>query len=119
MITKIVAQLKTGSVKDVVPYGQDHGLKTPYVIVRPERDLIGRGRVFYIIAHYQPTQQVFLENYIFGEVRTLLDGFKATDRHGNYNELLSENDYTDIISNNDDGTISMEIPYLMPFKIFK
>jgi len=43
MITKIVAQLKTGSVKNVVPFGMGSLPAPPYTVVKGERDPTGQG----------------------------------------------------------------------------
>lgn len=117
MFTKIVARLKTGSIPNVVPFGTSTLPAPPYVVVKPERDTLGRGRAFRVIPHVGPDHQVFLEQYLFEELSTLLDGYKADSRLGNYNQVLSEDDWTDLIGNNDDGTISMERVFLTPSRI--
>ncbi len=117
MFTVIVARLKTGSIPDVVAFGTSTLPAPPYVVVKPERDALGRGRVFRIIAHAEPDQQVFLQDYVFEELSTLLDGYTAETRLGNRNQVLSEQEWTDIIGNNDDGTISMERVFLVPSQI--
>ena len=118
MIDKIVAQLKTGSIKNVVPYGSPQLPNPPYIVVRPEADSIGRGTVYRIIIHMLPGQQIFLEDYLRKDISDLLDEFGATTRHGNYNELMTTDEYNDIIISNDDGTISMERSYLLPSRLF-
>lgn len=117
MLAAVINQLKTGTITNVVPYGSALPAP-PYVVVRPERDPLDRGRVFRIIAHYQSGQQAWLEDYIFNEVLTLLDNFMGESRHENDNQLLTEQEYTDIIVDNDDGTISMERRFLMPSRTF-
>lgn len=118
MITKIVEQLKTGSIKNVVQYGVEQLPAPPYVVVKPERDPLTRGRMYRIIVHYLPGQNTWLEDYIINDLTDLLDNFSAESRHGNYNTLLTENDYTDIVIDNDDGSISMERTFLLPTRIF-
>lgn len=119
MITKIVEQLKTGSLKNVVPFGYTTSiLEPPYVVVKPERDALGRGRAFRVIAHFLPGQNIFLDDYIDNEVLTLLDDFTALSRHGNRNQLLSEELDSDIIATSDDGTISRDRVFLMPSRTF-
>ncbi len=117
MFTVIVARLKTGSIPDVVPFGTSTLPAPPYVVVKPERDAIGRGRAFRIVAHAAPDQQIFLQDYVFEELSDLLDGYTAESRLGNLNQVLSEQDWTDLIGNNDDGTISMERVFLVPSRI--
>lgn len=114
MLTKIVEKLKTGAIKNVVPYGVASLPAPPYIVVRPEADSLGRGRLMRIFIHMSPGQQIFLEDYAFNTVPGLLDDFDADDRFGNYNEVLPTSDYGDIVTNNDDGTISMERRFLVP-----
>ncbi len=118
MTTKIVAQLKTGSIERVVQFGVEQLPEPPYVVVKPEKDPFNRGRRYRIIAHFKPGQNIWLEDYIFNELTDLLDNFSTESRHGNYNTLLTENDYNDIVINNDDKTISMERIFLLPTRIF-
>jgi len=117
MTKAIIIKLKTGTIKHIIQYGSKRP-PPPYVVVKPERDILGRGRAFRIIAHYEPGQQAWLEDYVRSELMTLLDGFAAESRHGNDNLLFTESDYTDIIVDNDDGTISMERRFLMPSRTF-
>lgn len=114
MTTKIVERLKTGIVKNVVPFGVEHLPEPPYTVVKPEKDPLDRGTLYRIIAHYLPGQNEFLKRYIMKDVFDLLDNFMAEMDTGNYNRLLTENDYTDIIIDNDDKTISMERVFLLP-----
>lgn len=71
-----------------------------------------------IFIHMSPGQQIFLEDYAFNTVPGLLDDFDADDRFGNYNAVLPTSDYGDIVTNNDDGTISMERRFLVPQVLF-
>jgi hypothetical protein len=118
MITRIVAKLKTGTIKNVVPFGSANTPAPPYIVVRPEADGLGRGRIYRIFVHMKPGQQTFLEDYLFNNIPTLLSNFSTDDRHGNHNKVLPEYEYTDITTNNDDGTISMEMRFLVPQVFF-
>jgi hypothetical protein len=118
MITKIVARLKTGTIKNVVPFGSLNNPAPPYIVVKSEKDPLGRGRLYRIFTHMQPGQNIFLEDYVFGPVTNLLSNFSTDDRHGNHNKVLPEYEYTDITTNNDDGTISMEMRFLVPQVFF-
>lgn len=114
MLTKIVAELKKGTIKNVVPYGSS--LPTPpYVVVKPEH--IAEGRRFRIIAHVMPDYQCFLEDYM-REVIVTLEEFQATSRTGALNALGRVEQIVDIITNNDDGTIAMEAAFVMPTHTF-
>lgn len=112
MITKIIEKLKTGAVKNVVPFGVTQLPKPPYIVVKPESRKLNRA--FRIIVHFPAECITDLEDYTIGTVDDLLSNFAATDRHGNDNALYTEGDYGDIITGNDDGTIAMERVYLMP-----
>ena len=118
MLTKIIDRLKQGTVNRVVAYGVEQLPEPPYIVVRPERNPIGNGRNYRIIVHFLPGQQTFLEDYARNNVFDLLDNYKTNSRHGNYNQVLTEDDWSDIITNNDDGTISMERVFLVPSLIF-
>lgn len=118
MLTKIIEQLKTGTIKNVVAFGAASLPAPPYIVVKPEKDLLGRGRAFLINVHMLPGQHIFLEDYVFTTLSQLLNDFKSGTRHGNYQQILNENDYDDIIISNDDGTISMGRRFLMPSIIF-
>ena len=118
VITKVVEKLKTGKIKNVMPYGEDQLPAPPYIIVKTERDPVGAGTIYRIIVHMTPGQNTFLEDYTKGDIADMLDNFAAYDRHGNYNMLLTQNSYVDTIVNNDDGSISREAVYLLPSKIF-
>lgn len=118
MLAKIKEQLETGKINRVVIFGQDVRPEPPYIVIKPERDPIGRGRTIRIIIHVIPGQQLFLDDYARNDIENLLYGFKGLSRHNNYNKLLTENDYTDIITENDDKTISMERVFLLPSMSF-
>lgn len=115
MITKIIAKLKTGTIKNVIPYGMDSLPAPPYIVVKP----IGGNntRVYEIFVHMKPGQQTFLEDYIFNDLSNLLSDYKTTSRHGNLNKVYDDDQYSDIIKN-DDGTISMSRNFIVPLKLF-
>lgn len=118
MTTKIVARLKTGRVKNVVPYGTEQLPNPPYLVVKEEEDALGRGTIYRVIGHFKPGQQIDLTDYMRSDVDDLLNGFKARDRHGNYNILLTEANIPFIVTDNDDKTISSERVFLLPSRIF-
>ena len=118
MLDKIIAQLKTGRITNVVPYGSANTPAPPYIVVRPEADGLGRGTVYRIFVHMIPGQQIFLDDFVRGDLTDLLSDFHSTTRHGGYNRLFTEQQYGDIVVSNDDGTISMERRFLMPSMMF-
>jgi hypothetical protein len=123
LITKIVAQLKTGTYKNVVPYGFPLP-SPPYIVVAQKRDIAGRGTAFHIFVHMAksttgvpPITQ--LEDYVRNDLSLLLSDFQTTDRHGNLNRLYQDyNQLPELVVDNDDNTISMERVFWMPDILF-
>lgn len=113
MLTKIIEELKTLSISNVVPFGVTNLPNPPYTVVKPEKDPTDRGKLFRVIAHFLPGQNIFLEDYIKGEVPAALNKFTAVDRNGNTNHIKLD-DWNDIVIENNDSTISMEVIFLMP-----
>ncbi len=114
MITKIVAQLKTGMVKNVVAYGQTTVMPaSPYIVVKEETDPLGRGDIYRIIVHAPMGAMVFLKQYM-ADVQRLLDGFAAETYLGNYQRIYPDGPVSGTIMGNDDGTIAKERTYLCP-----
>lgn len=114
MESKIVEQLKTGKVKNVVPFGQvSVPPAPPYIVVKEEVDPFGRGDIYRIIVHVPIGANKFLKEYM-AEVQQLLDGFGAETPWGNYLVLYPEGPISGIITGNDDNTIAKERMYLCP-----
>ena len=111
MLPKIVAQLKTGIIKNVVPFSAALP-SSPYVVVKPEYLPYGRG--FRVIAHADKGSNIALENYIMDEVITLLHNFTAKDRFGNNFTVKDTGEWTDVAAVSDDSTISMERLFYAP-----
>lgn len=116
MTTAIVAQLKTGTYTNVVPFGRT-AQNPPYVVVKPEFGP-GQTRLFRIFLHVLPSQQILLEDYIFDELTDLLSEFQGTDRNGNVFKLLPTDEFSDFAVTNDDDTLSMERVFLVPQRLY-
>ena len=118
MITKIVAKLKTGTIKNVVPFGSPLPVP-PYVVVKQE-PAGGSMTRFRIIPHMAQGQQVALNNYIFHELSDLLTGFEASDTNTNLFRLEEpeEKEWTGVGAVSDDNTISMERCFYAPLLLF-
>ena len=113
MLVDVVTKLKTLSVANVVPFGTAVMPQPPYTVVKPEKDILDRGRCLRVIGHFTPDQQLTLTDYIMQEVRVALDKYSGTTRKGNSFKLFVT-EYTEITITNDDGTISMDILFLAP-----
>ena len=117
MLDVIITQIKTGTIKNVVPFGYSRP-PIPYVVVKPEEDPLRRGRMFRVFVHVGNTGQNQLEDYVFNELSTLIGDRVFTTRNGNQVKLYAQESFQDIITNNDDGSISMGRDFLAPFRLF-
>lgn len=115
MLTKIIARLKTESVKNVVTFGVKKLPEPPYVVVKPET--APGGRRFRVIVHFEAGQQIQLEDYM-RTVLALLSEYQDTSRHGCVNRLGRGAITSDIVTGNRDDSISMEAAFLMPTHSF-
>jgi hypothetical protein len=116
MITAVVSILKTGSIKNVVPFGSQLPAP-PYVVVREENAPNNEVR-FRIVVHVAPGQQVALDSYIKTELSTLLSVFESDDRYGNHFRLEDRGEWMGVVAVSDDGTISMERSFYTPLLLF-
>ena len=112
MLDRIVAQLRKGSIKNVVKFGVKAMPSAPYAVVRPETLPYGRG--IRIIAHDLKGTNTNLENYILDEVLDLLDGFTDKDRFGNRFTIKDTGEVAEVAAVSDDSTISMERLFYAP-----
>ncbi len=125
MITKIIERITAYSLSvnrpvNCVEFGGGELPAPPYVVVKQERDTGGAGSAFRIISHFEPGQQALLRSYNRQTIGEALDGFKATNAAGNYNELKQDWDSLPgpIVATNDDKTISLERLYYMGDRLF-
>ena len=105
MIFKVIERLKTGPVTNVYLYGHNANPSPPYVVVK-EEPFPGRGTHLRVFAHFLPGQQKFLRSYVRSTLLTLLEDYQAESGDGNVNIVLSENQISDTLLNEEDGTIS-------------
>lgn len=116
MITKIVEQLKTGTIKNVIPFGFPVP-SPPYIVVKEFTHPNGTG--FFITVHYNQGQQILLDDYIKKDIPELLNDFQAITRNGNLQRLESDifSPIPELQIHNDDDSISKERVYWMPDKL--
>ena len=120
MYSQIITRLKTGTIKNVVKFGRSLPA-APYIVVREDVGINPQEIEYSVIVHMQPNQEYYLKEYVMKDLSELLEGFSAYDEDGNFNVLRSEltgGNWSGIIGNNDDGTISMERRFHMPFILF-
>jgi hypothetical protein len=115
MVSKIYARLKTGSISNVVVYGSSRLPPSPYVVIKPMVDSLGRGTIYKIFVHMDPGNQLELIEYTRNELYNLLHNFSATTDSGNYKKIkVLEGDVEYPAPASDDGTISMSRSFLSP-----
>ena len=112
MLTAIVERLKSGSVTNVVAFGDKELPSAPYICVKSEAHPIGRQ--FRVIAHFPLGENHALDVYIFDTLPDLLSNWSYTDEYGNYVTVKDAKEYTDVEADNDDDTISMERLFYIP-----
>jgi len=111
---KIIARLKEGSIKNVLPFGSESYGLPPYVVVKLENGP-GRINVRIILRIEQGAQQLY-RNYLFSEVSDLLKDWRATDEYGNTFILWDSGDWSEVSALTDDNTLSMERIFYVPFR---
>jgi hypothetical protein len=72
-VTKaVIGRLKTGSIKNVIPFGNSGAVPPlPYVCVKPEPGAMRDRLNFRIIVHRKQGEQALLEHYIYEELSGL------------------------------------------------
>jgi len=110
----IIARLKTGSIKNIIPFGSDTFGLPPYVVVKTETG-INQIRVRIILHIEQGTQQLY-KPYIFDELSELLKNYRGKDNFGNNFILRDSGDWKEASAVSDDKTLSMERIFYSPFR---
>jgi len=116
MIAEIITQLKTGTIKNVVPFGATTTMPSPpYVVVKPETYITGRG--LRVIVHYAVGTQIYtkntisytpLDDYIYNELPSLIKDWSFINNHGETMTVRDTGEITDVNAVSDDNTVSMD-----------
>jgi hypothetical protein len=112
----VVARLKTGTIKNVVPFGSPLP-SLPYAVVKEEPAPDSEVR-FRIIAHMAQGQDIALRAYIFTELSTLLSGFEAESSSGGHFKIEDRGEWYPVVPVSDDSSISMERCFYAPLLLF-
>jgi hypothetical protein len=118
MIDLVVARLKTGTLKSVIPFGMTQP-PAPYLVVK-EEPVPGSYTRYRIIGHWIPSAQQAMRLYMRKDVYNLLHdvfftGLGADTRCG---KLRSLSELTPLSAVSDDGTVSMERTFYY-FDVFR
>jgi hypothetical protein len=123
LVKAIVERLKTGTIKNIVPFANSMKIPPPpYAVVKPEVGAVPGTRQFRVIAHVEQGRMEELEKYVFTELPELLltgkDGQKVRLKDGDGRVYrLRSGDWTDVRPDGEGGTICMERIFYIPFKI--
>jgi hypothetical protein len=116
MIAAIITELKKGTIKNVIPRGQNIvNPISPYVVVwGPEtvqqagRDREGKN-MYYINTHFPKGYINQIDDYVYNELSILLPNkILLTTRDGRRVQLFVTMEIGGIVEGNTDGTISRE-----------
>jgi hypothetical protein len=115
--TAIVKRLETGSIKNVVLFGDDSKLPPPpYVVVKPEPGANNDRMRFRIIVHSKQGYQEKLDDYTFRELSELLSNKQISTESGKKFTVMSTGEWIGPIGTNDDHTIAMERVFFIPYR---
>ena len=116
MLKAIITQIKTGTITNVIPRGQNVvNPEKPYVVVWGPEPIAQAGldkagkNLYRVNVHYPKGYIDDIDDYIFNELPTLLtDGIKLTTRDGRTVQLFHTMEIGDIVESNDDNTLSKD-----------
>ncbi len=109
MIDAVVAKIKTGTVKNVVAFGQSSLPTPPYDVVKEEPQPDFGRTVFRVICHDLPSRYMVVRKHARKELVDLLRNMTLTSQYtGARNVVLSDQRFDGVTVNNDDKTISFE-----------
>lgn len=97
--------LEDAGFQNVISFG-DVTPASPYIVLRPEKDSLGRGTVFRIFTH-RPKKSQYQLNEDIKDIIEALDGSEFEYKPEDYNPLPVVND---------DDTLSREITFLIVSK---
>ncbi|MDR1952364.1 MAG: hypothetical protein LBQ37_02470 [Elusimicrobiota bacterium] len=110
--TIVYEQIKTGSIKNVVFFGDSDKMPPPpYVVIKTEADNMNHRLIFRFIVHRVMGEQDLIDFYIRKELRDLLSDV-ATEQ-GNI-RFYSTDEWVGVQARSDDNTISMERTFFVP-----
>jgi len=125
MIAEIVNQLKTGTIKTVMPYLASTTMPSPpYIVVKPELYVTGKKGIR-VIVHYLVGTHMYidsstgdyktpLEDYVYNELPSLLRDWSFENNHGETMTVYDTQDTTEVGPVSDDNTVSMERLFYIP-----
>lgn len=120
MIKAIIEQLKTGSITNVVPRGQNvANPEKPYVVVwqaEPAQQIGSENGLdeYVVNVHFPKGYVNQVDDYILKETYTLLHDKILITRDSRKVKIESTSRIGQLVTTNDDGTISKERVFITP-----
>lgn len=116
MINAVIDRLKTGSVPNVILFGDSAKLPpAPYVCVKPEPGAMNDRLNFRVIVHRKQGEQESLDDYIFSELDKLFNRQVWLEKSGGGKfRLMSSGDWYGPYTEADSKTIVMERVFFVP-----
>jgi hypothetical protein len=119
VIKAVVDRLKTGSIKNVIPFGNSSTIPPlPYVCVKPEPGAMNDRQNFRIIVHRKQGEQVLLEKYIYEELNGLLNSGVWFEKSGGGKfRVMNNNDWYGPYAEDSDKSLVMERIFYAPKRL--
>jgi hypothetical protein len=116
MIDLVIAQLKTGPCKNVVPFGSALP-SPPYLVVKEEPTALGYTR-YRVIGHFVPIQVSAMRTYMKKTVYDLLDHVELTGTGTDTRRCILQSSWDlalgAVAVASSDGTLSQERVFVNP-----
>ena len=107
MNTAIINQLKEGSIKNVILFGDSGPVPAlPYVVLKPEPSEEHDKQNFRIIVHRNQGENALAETYIFTELPALINRVWLETSNGGKFRLMNSGEWYGPLPPNDEGTIA-------------
>lgn len=119
MIKAVIGRLKTGSVKNVILFGDSDKMPPPpYVCVKTEPGAMNDRLNFRILLRRKQGEQTLLDKYIFEELGELFNGHVWLEKSdGGKFRMMNNNDWYGPYASEDDKTIAMERIFYVPKRL--
>ena len=109
--TAIIQRLKTGSIKNVLLFGDSmNKLSAPYVVIKPIAG--GDRKLYQIIVHILFGMQDILENYVLRELEQLLK--EPLEADGKYTTCRSTGTWFGPYIDEGDNNLAMSRDFYIP-----
>jgi hypothetical protein len=119
VIKAVIDRLKTGSIQNVIPFGNSDTVPPPpYVCVKPEPGPTYDRLNLRIIVHREQGEQILLEKYIYEELSKLLNLSVWLEKvDGGKFRVMSNGDWFGPYVEESDKSLVMERMFYVPKRL--